>query len=384
MKKALYSTAIAIALATTVSPTMADGIVSTIVNAPLSATGTLADARVGINVYLQNTNAMGDDFMDPNIVGYGIPKGGRLEVEMGGDYERDWDVGISQASIMLVTGTPQQGLPGKKIGYKVTGGDNENTFLFTPTGENGIVAEKTMTPAPGAKGDPVRQRGIKVIHIGFKQSAFFNNGKNGTVIVRIKDASGNVVSTGTGSIDFLKSPRAQVLPTNFPHKRRNHNWQTVSPNAKTELPLTFMLYGKSTGTDTKSHYAYKGGIEGVGVVAQGNNHFTNGLLVQDTNGDGKLDVKTDTIIGGVNISGPDGATGQSVSNMVKDGKTMLSIDTAKMAPKPGTRWGGSMMMLGFKAGSKPGKYKITTTLLNEAGKMSSGDGASYTYTVVAR
>ncbi len=375
MKKALYSAAFAVVLAGVSTTAMADGIVATIVNAPLSATGTLAGARVGINVYLQNASSTGDDFMDPNVIGYGIPKGGRLEVEMSGDYERDWDVGISQASIMLVTGTPQQGLPGKAVGYKITGGDNENTFLFTPTSENGIVAKKTMTPAPGAKKDPVRQRGIKVIHIGFMQSAFFNKGDSGTVTVRIKDASGKEVSTGTGSIDFLKTPRAQILPTNFPHKRRNHNWQTISTGAKTGLPLTYMLYGKSTGTDTKSHYAYKGGMEGVGIVAGGNDRFKHGLLVRDTNGDGKLDSKTDTIIGGVNISSPEGATGQSLSNMMKDGKIMLSIDTAKMAPKPGKRWGGSMLMLNFTAGSAKGKYKITTTLLN---------GASYTYTVVAR
>ncbi len=57
--------------------------------------------------------------MDPNVIGYGIPKGGRLEVELSGGYERDWDVGISQSSMMLVTGTPQQGLPGKKVGYTI-------------------------------------------------------------------------------------------------------------------------------------------------------------------------------------------------------------------------------------------------------------------------
>jgi len=199
---------------------------------------------------------MGADFMDPNVIGYGIPKGGRLEVELSGGYERDWDVGISQSSMMLVTGTPQQGLPGKKVGYKIAAGDNENTLVVTPTGENGLIAEKTMSPAPGAKGDAVRQRGLKVLHVGFLQSAFFNTGDSGTVTVRIIDAAGNIVSTGSESINFLKTARAQILPTNFPHKRRNHNWQTVSPNGKTELPLTYMLYGKSTGTDVKSHYAF--------------------------------------------------------------------------------------------------------------------------------
>ncbi len=384
MKTKLYSAAFAIALAGVGTTAMADGIVSTIVNSPLSATGTLSGSRVGINIYLQKPGAMGADFMDPNVIGYGIPKGGKLEVELGGGYERDWDIGISQSSMMLVTGTPQQGLPGKKVGYTIAAGDNENTLVVTPTGENGLVAEKTMTPAPGAKGDPVRQRGIKVLHVGFLQSAFLNTGESGTVTVRFKDAAGNVVATGTETIEFIKSPRAQILPTNFPHKRRNHNWQTVSPGAATALPLTYMVYGKSTGTNTKSHYAFKGGMEGLGVVADGKGRFKDGLLVRDTNGDGKLDASTDTIVGGVNISAPAGATGQSLQNMMINGKAMLSIDTMKMAPKPGKRWGGSMMMLSFKAGSATGKYRATVSLLNKPGDMSSGDGASYTYTIIAK
>jgi len=384
MKKIPYSTAFVIALASINTAAMADGIISTVVNSPLSATGTLAGSRVGINIYLQRSGAMGADFMDPNVIGYGIPKGGRLEVEMSGGYERDWDVGISQSSMMLVTGTPQQGLPGKKVGYKIAAGDNENTLVVTPTGENGLVAEKTMSPAPGAKGDPVRQRGLKVLHVGFLQSAFLNTGKSGTVTVRFVDAAGKVVATGTETIEFLKTPRAQILPTNFPNKRRNHNWQTVSPGAAIELPLTYMVYGQSIGTDTESHYAFKGGMEGLGVVAGGKGRFKDGLLVRDTNGDGRLDVNTDTIVGGVNISAPDGASGQSLQNMMKDGKAMLSVDTAKMAPKPGKRWGGSMMMLSFKAGSAAGKYRATVSLLNKPGDMSSGDGSSYTYTVIAK
>lgn len=95
----------------------ADGIVSTIVNAHLSATGTVKDARVGINVYLQKPEAPGIEFMDPKVVGYGIPAGGRLEIELAEGFERDWEVGLSQAAIMLVTGAPQQGLPGKVVGY---------------------------------------------------------------------------------------------------------------------------------------------------------------------------------------------------------------------------------------------------------------------------
>lgn len=375
MKSLLKSTAFAIALSTASTIAMADGIISTIVNSPLSATGTVSGTRVGINVYLQKPDAMGMDFMDPNVIGYGIAKGGYIEVEMTSGYERDWSVGISQAAIMLVTGAPQQGLPGKMAGYKVSEGANENIFKITATGANGLDAATTMSPAPGAKGDPVRQRGIKVFHVGFKQSAYINKGDSGTITIRFKDADGKVVATGTQTVSFLKTSHVQIVPNNFPQKRRNHNWQTTATGGATPLPLTYMLYGKTDAAGDKALYDFKGGLEGVGVK--------DGLMIQDSNGDGKLD-STDTVVGKVTITAPAGATGQALHTLMKNGKAMLSKDTVKIAAKPGKRWGGSLMLLGFKAGSVAGKYRITTTLYNEAGKADSGDGASYTYTVIAK
>jgi hypothetical protein len=400
MKKTTLFSMVSLGAIGLASAVFADGIVSTIVNAPLSATGTVKGTRVGINVYLQNDAAQGADFMDPNVIGYGIPAGGTLEVEMGGDYERDWDIGLGQPSIMLVTGAPQQGLPGKAVGYTVEGGDDPNVYIFTATGD-GMDAATLMSPSPGAKGDPVRQRGIKVIHIGFRKSAFLNAGDNGTVTVRFKDASGNVMSEGTESIAFLDSPQPQILPTNFPNKTRNHNWQVVSAgsmmgNDEGTLPLTYMLYGMSTGTDGESNYAFKGGMDGVGILPMahmmgmglmmpdGLERFKDGLLVQDSNGDGKLDPAVDTVVGGISISAPDGATGYSMQGVSMGGMGGMSVATEMMAPKPGKLWGGSMLQAGFTAGDKAGKYRATATLLKVPGDVTSGDGSSYTYTIVVK
>ncbi len=52
------------------------GIVGTVVNAPLASAGSVKGAKVGINVYLQNDEAPGAAFMDPAVIGYGIPAGG--------------------------------------------------------------------------------------------------------------------------------------------------------------------------------------------------------------------------------------------------------------------------------------------------------------------
>jgi hypothetical protein len=55
-----------------------------------------------------------------------------------------------------------------------------------------------------------------------------------------------------------------------------------------------------------------------------------------------------------------------------------------MAAKPGKRWGGSIMMLQFTGGNKPGKYRPTIALLKDPKKPEMGDGSSYTYTIVVK
>ncbi len=377
----------------------AHNIVSTIVNAPLSASGTVKDARVGINVYLDSEAAPGLEFMDPAVTGFGIAPGGRLEIEMAEGFERDWAVELSQNAIMMVTGAPQQGLPGKVVGYTVSEGGNENTFVITPTGAQGLPAEDLTSPAPGAKADPIPQRGIKVIHIGFQQSAFHNRGKRGRVEVRFVNAAGKVTGRGAGTVDFLSAPVAQVLPTNFPDQRRNHNWQRTTPGqtlgqAAGTLPIALMLYDRARGLTGAELYAFKAGIDGAGVLstqqleAMGYDQpaeiarYNGGLIVQDRDGDGVLDPATDRIIGGVIGQAPAGATGQELRSLEVDGRPVLSTATETLVPKAGKRWGGAQMRLQFTAGSLTGKYRPTLVLLRDPEHLGSGDGSSYTYTIV--
>ncbi len=377
----------------------AHNIVSTIVNAPLSASGTVKDARVGINVYLDSKAAPGLDFMDPAVIGFGIAPGGRLEIEMAEGFERDWSVDLSQSAIMMVTGAPQQGLPGKAVGYTVGEGGNEKTFVITPTGEQGLPAVALMTPAPGAKGDPIRQRGLKVIHIGFQQSAFYNRGERGRVEVHFFDAAGKITARGSSTVAFLPAPVPQVLPTNFPDKRRNHNWQRAAPGqilgqAAGTVPIALMMYARAQGLTGDDLYAFKEGIAGAGVLSTpqlkamgfdkpaGIARYNGGLIVQDADGDGKLDPVRDRIIGGVIAQAPAGAKGQELRSLEVDGKAVLSQPTQALVAKAGKRWGGAMMRLQFTAGSKPGKYRPTLALLRDPNDLASGDGSSYTYTIV--
>ncbi len=377
----------------------AEGIVAKIVNAPLSSAGTVREARVGINVYLQRADAPGIEFMDPKVAGYGVPKGGRLEVEMAAGFERDWNVGLAQSAIMLVTGAPQQGLPGKAVGYDVGEGGNENTFAIVPTGPDGLPAKALRSPAPGAEQDPIANRGIKVIHIGFQQSAFFNVGTQGRVELRIRDAAGKVVQEGGGSVDFLAEPVPQILPTNFTDGRRNHNWQRIKSGevlgqTPGTVPITLMLYAKAKAAKPAELGLSKDGIAGAGVLSTQQlkamgyakpatlARYNGGLIVRDSNGDGRLDPVKDRIIGGVIGKAPKGAKGQELRSLEQDGRPMLSQAAAKVVPKAGQRWGGAIMQLRFTAGSLPGKYRPTLALLADPDNPAAGDGSSYTYTIV--
>lgn len=368
-----------------------DGIVGSVVSSPLSSDGTVIGSRTGMNIYLEKPEAAGIEFMNPEFVGYGVPPGGRLEVELVSGFERDPAVPLEQPSIMLVTGAPQQGMPGDAIGYSVGQGETENTFEISPNSDSGLVSEEIMSPAPGAQGDPVRQRGLKVIHVGLKK-AFINRGESGEVSVRIYDGNGKIAHEGSGRIDFLDAPVPQIFPNNFAHGRRDHNWQNAAPGeivgqAEGTVPITLMLY-------ERNQPGGKAGIVGAGVVSTQQlaamefelpaelARYTGGLIVQDVDGDGVAEPGADRIIGGVIGSAPEGAKGQELRSLVRDGAADLSRPTAAFARGPGRAMGGAIMQLEFAAGDMPGLYRPTLALLRDPGDTSSGDGSSYTYTIV--
>jgi hypothetical protein len=399
VKRSTWTAAIAALAFIPAAPASADGIVSTVVNAPLSATGTVTGAHTGINIYLQSPDAPGIEFMDPKQPGYAITAGGRLEVEMGGGFERDWAIDLTNTAIMLVTGAPQQGLPGKMIGYTVTQGDDDNTFVITPTKPGGLSVDDLTSPAPGAKQDPIRQRGLKVIHVGFMTSAFRNTGDAGTVRVRFVDGSGRIVHQGAGSVRFLEAPVAQILPTNMTDMRRNHNWQRIRSgdtlgHTPGTVPVTLLLYAKAEGVAAKDMVNFKDGIVGAGVLstqqlkamgyakAEALARYTGGLIVQDNDGDGRLDPRADRIMGGVIGTAPKGAKGQELRTLERDGALLLSRPADEFDPKMGKRFGGAVMQLQFTAGDKPGLYRPTLALLADPADPAKGDGSSYAYTIV--
>ena len=387
--------------AASVPPSIADGIVSKIVNSPLSAAGLVQGAHAGINVYLQSAAAPGMEFMDPAVVGYGVPAGGRIEIEMGAGFERIAKLPLTQKTIMVVTGAPQQGMPGARVGYKVGEGNKPGIITLTPTKPEGLKAASLMSPAPGARGDPVRQRGIKVFHVGLLQSAFINRGRSGTIHVRILDGSGKVIHGGKASVDFIDAPVPQIQPNNFPDKQRNHNWQSVKTGGTLgrtpgTLPIPVMYFDAAKGVPPSAMVKFKKGPLGVGVLSSGQlakmkfvlpaavARYNGGLVVQDSDRDGRLDPKRDRILGGVIGKAPAGAKGQELRSLVVHGGADLSKPSATYNARFGKRFQGTIGLLQFTAGDKPGKYRPTVALLKEPGNLASGDGASYTFTIIAK
>jgi len=375
----------------------ADGIVAKVVNSPLNAAGLVKGGYAALNIYLQRPDARGIDFFNPHVPGYGIPAGGRIEVELGGGFTRNAGVPLGLNSVHMVSGTPQHGLSSKKYGYLARPGANDNTYIVYAKSKDGIPAEKLLPRASVAKLDPVMNSGLKVFHMGLGAIAFTNQGIKGSVSVRIIDGDGRLLGSGTAEVNFWDAPRAQIHPNNFLHKGRNHNWQrirtgeTLGKTAGT-VPMTFMLFDKPVGTAAEIN-KFKKGIAGAGVMSakqlagmgykipKALSRYDAGLIVRDTDGNGKLDAAKDQIIGGVS-AGRTGAGEFEVRSLVVNGAPLLSQLVATLSPKRGKRFGGAIMQVQLQAGVQKGTLRPTFALLNDPDDLNSGDGTSYTYTVI--
>jgi hypothetical protein len=382
------------------APTYADGIVAKVVNSPLNSAGLVKDGYSALNVYLQKPEAEGIEFYNPEIPGFGIPAGGHIEVEMGGGFTRDPAIAMDARAVHMVSGTPQHGLSDKRLGYQSVEGGNPNIFVIGAVSPDGLPAEKLLPRATVEKLDLIPNIGLKTFHIGLSTIAFSNRGERGTVAVRIVDRDGKVLASGEAQVDFWDTTRPQIHPNNFLHQGRNHNWQRVAPGetvgqAKGSVPLTFLLFEKPTGTAQEIRDS-RSGIAGAGVLSSAQlrgmsfdvpasmSRYDSGLIVRDSNGDGKLDPRTDQIIGGVSTDAPDGDTSFDVRSLVEGSAPLLSQPTGVYSERAGARIGGAIMQVQFTTGTAKGRYRPTFALLEDPNDPARGDGTAYTYTVIAQ
>ena len=295
---------------------------------------------------------------DPATPGIGMAAGDRLMVALPKDFQRNSASALREDSdfnLVLTRGWPQ-GAVRQKEQYRVVYDAASNSI--------GVQALTDIKPeGPNAPG-------IKVIHL--RGNTFLNLGP-GDHLVRVSlfgaDGREQRAWQGSAKIDF-DAPKARLAPTNF-HlpPGTDANFQKTGMNKEAQHWLGVLLWGAAGSP-----------MNGVGIAPRDlarYPRYTGGLLVQDANGDGRLDPARDRVVGGIIGAAPAGAKGQSATSpMGPDGKPILSGNVLRHEKFPG---GGKpnpgLLAVRFQTGDKVGAYRPTLELI---------DGDAFQYTVEAR
>lgn len=360
-----------------------DNIVAAIISAPVVTNGIVADEPTEFNIIL-NASGVGQEFaLDPNVFGFQIPAGGRMEVELGEAFTRNTrinpDTGLEElvpinpnANIILTTGPQnpiifQSGDTVARGNWSVSD-DGANTITVTPNGGNGNN---------GLENARAKEIGVKVIHVRpgpsprSKDNAPYINGgpgEVGTISVRIYDKRGKLRGAGFGDVVFKPRVGRQIHNTNEGLRTRpggspdaetieNVDFQRVKPNTaltnteKTEpfsvgFPYAprFLMFEELDpnvrGNFTDASFIPQVGIDNVTYEVNSKKPWT-AKLVQ------MIGTETETI-GAIVIRGP-----------TKSSRGMI-------LPSPGlitVGGNGSFLSVSVQVGRKKGVYTVTVTLL---------------------
>ena len=202
-------------------------IVAGIISAPVLSNGIIANEPTEFNLIFNASGVGIKRALDPQVFGYQIPAGGRMEIELSEEFKRNTrtnsETGLSEpvpikpnANIILTTG-PQSPIIFQSGGTVARGNwsvsDNgENLITITPLGGSG---------SNGLENARANEIGMKVIHIRPNPRTvdgmpFINGdiGEEGEVEVRIYTANDTLVAKGEGEVNFKKSVGPQIYNTN--------------------------------------------------------------------------------------------------------------------------------------------------------------------------
>ena len=95
---------------------------------------------------------------------------------------------------------------------------------------------------PGSKADPIRNRGIKVFHVGFLQSAFIATGASGTALDLVMVTRGVDFKT---ALEWLAqragiTPGTTSLPPPAPRTRPPPTARSIRPTVVLGSPVDFV------------------------------------------------------------------------------------------------------------------------------------------------
>jgi hypothetical protein len=318
--------------------------------APISFDGHVAGQATDY-VFVLERNA------DPAVAGYTLNTGDTLAIRLPKDFKRNASAPLmedSDRNLVLTRGWPQGSV--KQSGqYRI--------FFDPTTNEVGVRAVAEVGR------DGANAPGIKVIHL--RGQTFTNPGPGEypvDVVHRGADGRTKAVWSGKAAV-LLDAPKARLAPTNF-HlpPGTNSDFQKIAVGKTAPHWLGLLLWTEPGGP-----------LNNVGIAPRDLNRFpkyTGGLLVQDTNADGRLDPAADRVVGGIIGAAPEGARGQSATTpRAADGRMILSGQVLRDAKFPG---GGKpnpgLLVVQFNAGDKPGLYRPTFELI---------EGNSYQFTLRA-
>jgi len=361
-------------------------IVRAIVSPPVVSNGTIAGEPTEVIGVLAVKDAPPNLAMDPDNHGYQIPAGGRMEVELGGTFERNGvDNGKvfrsinSNANFVLVTGLPQAPITvpagdGVQHGNYTISDDGDKIVTVTPNGGKG---------KNGLEQKRAKKIGVKVVHIrprpGTDESTSpFTNGPAGTIgtmDVRIYNAKDKLIESGSASLTFPASVGQVVGPTNVglatggqgrpttttTELIESVNFQHVAPGtvlSNTVKGATFsetapyaprfLLFDKLE--NQPDSYIPQKGLAGIGYIQTADP--THVHMVQDTNLNGIPDAG-DTIVGHTMISGPAGSSPE-----------ILPSDALTTSGDGVTGPNGSIYNVAVRIGDEEGVYTITAILVD--------------------
>jgi len=364
-----------------------DNIVRAIVSPPVVSNGIIAGEPTEVIGVLAVEDVSPALAMDPENKGFKIPAGGRMEVELGGTFERN---GVdnakafrainSNANFILVTGLPQMPITapagdGVQHGNYTISDDGNKIITVTPNGGKG---------KNGIEGERAKKIGIKVVHIRPQPntdettSAFTNGpaGTIGTMAVRIYKANGKIDEKGSASVIFPASVGQVIGATNVGLATGGQGSPTTVTAERVEsvnfqhVPTGTVLTNTVKGTSFSAGAPYaprflifdklanqpdsfipQKGIAAVGYIQS--DDPTHVHMVQDTNLNGVPDAG-DTIIGHTTISGPAGSNPE-----------ILFSDALTTSGDGVSGPNGSVYNVAVRIGDVEGAYRITAIL--EAG-----------------
>jgi hypothetical protein len=359
-------------------------IVRALVSPPVVSNGTIAGEPTEVIGVLAVKDVPPNLAMDPENFGYQIKAGGRMEVELGGSFERngvDNDKAFrainSNANFVLVTGLPQAPITapagdGVQHGNYTISDDGNKIITITPNGGKG---------RNGLEQKRAKKIGVKVVHIrprpGTDESTSpFTNGPAGTIgtmEVRIYKANGKLAESGSASVAFPASGGQVVGATNVglatggqgspatttTELVESVHFQHVAPGtvlSNTVKGATFsegapyaprfLLFDKLA--NQPDSFIPQKGLAGVGYIQSPDPAHVH--MVQDTNFNGIPDAG-DTIVGHTTISGPAGSSPE-----------ILPSDALTTSGDGVSGPNGSIYNVLVRIGDKEGVYTITAIL----------------------